>query len=201
MLRVGLTGGLASGKSFVGEALQKMGCLLIQADELGHAALAKGAGVYSEVIEEFGSGILAADQSIDRKALAAQVFSDPERLAKLNALVHPWVVKKEERLIADFARRDSEGIAVVEAAILIETGSYQRFDRLILVTCSEEQQFERAMRREGAAESDVRARLSRQMPLAEKRKYADFVIDTTGTKEETLRQARAVHDTLRREQP
>jgi len=90
---------------------------------------------------------------------------------------------------------------VVEAAILIETGSYQRFDRLIVVVCKEEQQVERAMRREGAAESDVRARLSSQMSLDEKRKYADFVIDTTGTKEDTVRQTRAVHDTLRREQP
>jgi dephospho-CoA kinase len=192
---------LASGKSFVGEALQKMGCLLIQADELGHAALAKGGAVYRSVVGEFGPGILAPDETIDRKALAALVFADPDRLAKLNTLVHPWVVKREEQLIADFARRDSEGIAVVEAAILIETGSYHRFDRLILVTCTEEQQFERAMRREGAAESDVRARLSRQMPLAEKRNYADFVIDTTGSKEDTLRQTRAVHDTLRREQP
>jgi dephospho-CoA kinase len=196
-----LTGGLASGKSFVGEALQKMGCLLIQADELGHAALAKGGAVYRSVVEEFGPGILAADQSIDRKALATLAFADPERLAKLNALVHPWVVKKEEQMIKDFERRDAEGVAVVEAAILIETGSYQRFDRLILVTCTEEQQLERAMRREGAEESDVRARLSRQMPLAEKRNYADFVIDTSGTKEDTLRQTRAVHDTLRREQP
>jgi dephospho-CoA kinase len=192
---------LASGKSFVGEALQKMGCLLIQADELGHAALAKGGTVYRSVVDEFGPGILAADESIDRRALASLVFADEERLAKLNALVHPWVFKREEQLIADFARRDSEGIAVVEAAILIETGSYHRFDRLILVTCTEEQQFERAMRREGAVESDVRARLSRQMPLAEKRNYADFVIDTAGTKEDTLRQTRAVHDTLRREQP
>jgi len=201
MLRVGLTGGLASGKSFVGEALQKMGCLLIQADELGHAALAKGGGVYRAVVAEFGDGILAADQSIDRKALATLVFTDADRLAALNALVHPWVVKREEALISDFARRDSDGIAVVEAAILIETGSYQRFDRLILVTCTEAQQFERAMRREGAVESDVRARLSRQMPLAEKRKYADFVIDTSGEKEDTLRQTRAVYDTLRRTNP
>jgi dephospho-CoA kinase len=196
-----LTGGLASGKSFVGEALQNMGCLLIQADELGHAALAKGAGVYSAVVNEFGQDILAEEQIIDRKALAAQVFANPQRLAKLNSLVHPWVVEQEEQLIADFARREPKGIAVVEAAILIETGSYRRFDRLVLVTCTEEQQFERAMRRPGAVESDVRARLSRQMPLAEKRKYADFVIDTTGTKEETLRQTRVVHDTLRREQP
>ena len=93
---------------------------------------------------------------------------------------------------------DPEGIAVVEAAILIETGSYKRFDRMILVTCDEEQQVERALRRKGAEKTDVLARLSRQMPLAEKRKYADFVIDTSGEKEDTLRQTRKVYETLRR---
>ena len=100
--------------------------------------------------------------------------------------------------MAEFAARAPDGIAVVEAAILIETGSYKRFDRIILVTCSEEQQIERAMRRDGALLADVRARLGRQMPLEEKRKYADFVIDTSGEKEDTLRQTRAVYDVLRR---
>jgi dephospho-CoA kinase len=100
--------------------------------------------------------------------------------------------------MADFAAREPDGIAVVEAAILIETGSYRRFDRLILVTCSEEQQVQRAMHRDGAAEAEVRARISRQMPLAEKRKFADFVIDTSGAKQDTLRQTRAVYEDLRR---
>jgi len=116
----------------------------------------------------------------------------------LTALVHPSVFRREEELIAEYAVLHPDGIAVVEAAILIETGSYTRFDKLILVTCTEEQQVERAMRREGALESDVRARISRQMPLAEKRKFADFVIDTSGDKESTVRQARAVYDVLRR---
>lgn len=178
-----------------------MGCLLIQADELGHEALARDGAAHQAVVAEFGPGILAADGSIDRKALAALAFADPERLATLNNLVHPAVVKREEDLINKYARRDSEGIAVVEAAILIETGSYHRFDRLILVTCKEEQQVERAMRREGALETDVRARLSRQMPIEQKRNYADFVIDTSGEKAETLRQTRAVYEALRREQP
>jgi dephospho-CoA kinase len=103
-----------------------------------------------------------------------------------------------ERLAAEFAARDPLGIAVMEAAILIETGNYKRFDRIVLVTCREEQQVERAMRREGSTEADVRARLSRQMPLEEKRKYAQFVIDTSGEKEDTVRQTRAVYETLRR---
>jgi len=198
MLKVGLTGGIACGKSFVGEALAGYGCLLIHADELGHAVLAPGGEAYQAVVQEFGREIMAGDGAIDRRALAARVFGDPERLARLNALVHPSVFRREEELIAEYAVLHPDGIAVVEAAILIETGSYTRFDKLILVTCTEEQQVERAMRREGALESDVRARISRQMPLAEKRKFADFVIDTSGDKESTVRQARAVYDVLRR---
>jgi dephospho-CoA kinase len=150
------------------------------------------------VVQEFGREILTGDGAIDRRALASRVFGDPVRLARLNALVHPAVFRREDDLIAAFAAQHPDGIAVVEAAILIETGSYSRFDKLILVTCTEEQQVERALRREGALESDIRARISRQMPLAEKRKYADFVIDTSGEKQDTLRQTRAVYDALRR---
>jgi dephospho-CoA kinase len=198
MLRVGLTGGLACGKTFVGEALEKLGCLLIQADELGHEVLAPGGEAHAGVVREFGPGILTEDGHIDRAALATQVFGDPERLARLNSLVHPPVLRREEELIAGYAAAHPDGIAVVEAAILIEAGSYRRFDRIIVVTCDEEQQLERAMRRPGAVEADARARLSRQMPLAEKRKFADFVINTSGEKEDTLRQTRAVYEALRR---
>ena len=135
---------------------------------------------------------------IDRRRLAARVFGDAEALARLNRLVHPAVQRREDQLMAEFAVGEPQGIAVVEAAILIENGRYKSFDRLILVTCSEEQQVARAIHRGGLDEAEVRARLSRQMPLAEKRKFADFVIDTSGAKQETLRQTRAVYETLRR---
>ncbi|MGB9457473.1 MAG: dephospho-CoA kinase [Bryobacteraceae bacterium] len=198
MLRVGLTGGLASGKSFVGDALAGYGCLVVQADELGHQALSPGGEAHDAVIREFGAQIVGDAGEIDRQRLAELVFDQPEKLARLNALVHPPVVHREEELAKEFARRQPDGVFVVEAAILIETGSYKRFDRLILVVCTEEQQVERAMRREGAVEAVVRARLSRQMPIEEKRKFADFVIDTSGTKENTLRQTEAVYEALRR---
>ena len=198
MLKVGLTGGLASGNTFVGEALASMGCFLIQADELGHEALARGGEAYDAVVGEFGREILTSDGAIDRQQLAALVFGSPDRLARLNALVHPGVVRREEELIAEFAAREPRGIAVVEAAILIEAGGCKRFDRIILVRCGEERQVERALRRGGAVEADVRARISRQMPIEEKQKFADFVIDTSGQKEDTLRQARAVYEALRR---
>ena len=130
--------------------------------------------------------------------LAGQVFGSPERLAWLNALVHPLVARRQEQLFAEFAQREPHGIAVVEAAILIETGSYKRYDRIILVICEEAQQIERALRRNGTTPEDIRARLSRQLPLDEKRKFADFVIDTSRDKEDTVRQARAVFEALRR---
>ena len=198
MLKVGLTGGIACGKSFVGEALAGYGCLVIQADDLGHEAIAPGGEAYLGVVKEFGREILTGEGAIDRRALAARVFGDAERLARLNALVHPAVFRREEQIVAEFAEREPRGIVVFEAAILVETGSYKRFDKLILVTCTEEQQVERALRRAGSLEADVRARIGRQMPLAGKRKFADFVIDTSGEKADTLRQTRAVYDTLRR---
>jgi dephospho-CoA kinase len=112
--------------------------------------------------------------------------------------VHPPVFRQEKEWLERLAGEDPHGIAVVEAAILIETGSYQRFDKLIVATCDEEQQVQRSMKRDGIAREEVLARLRRQMPLSEKRKFADFVIDTSGAKEETLRQARAVYESLRR---
>lgn len=197
MLRVGLTGGLASGKSFVGQALAELGCHLIQADLLGHQVLYPGGEAYEGAIHEFGSGILEPDGRISRRKLAEEVFGKPDRLAVLNGLVHPPVIRREEELTAGFAKRDPGGIVVVEAAILIETGSHQRFQRLVLAVCPREQQIERAMHRDGLTRQEALARLARQMPLDEKRKYADYVIDTSGTKEETLKQVRETYNSLR----
>ena len=197
MLRVGLTGGLACGKTLVGQELARLGCLLIQADDLGHAVLEPGGEAYDGAVREFGAGILDEGGRIDRRRLAAEVFGQPERLAALNALVHPPVVRREEEAIAAFAARDPRGIAVVEAAILIETGSYRRFDRIVLVVCTEEQQIERAVGR-GTTRAEVALRLSRQMPLAEKKKYADYVIDSSGAKADTLCHVRQLYEELRR---
>ena len=138
-----------------------------------------------------------AAASIDRRRLAAQVFGNPERLAILNGIVHPAVICRQEQMIEAIAARDPDAIAVVEAAILIETGSYRRFDCLILVVCTEQQQIERAMHRDGATLEQVQARIRNQMPLEEKRKYADYVIDTSGPKQDTVEQTRRVYEALR----
>ena len=197
MIRAGLTGGLACGKSFVGRVLEELGCHLIRADELGHQVLAPGGEAHGPVIEQFGPGILDAAGLIDRKKLAQEVFGNPDRLAVLNSIVHPAVFRLEEQFMNEIAARDPDGIAVVEAAILIETGSYRRFDCLIVVVCTEEQQIQRAMHRDGATLEQVEARIRNQMPLSEKRKYADYVIDTSGLKQDTMEQTRRVYEALR----
>ncbi len=198
MLKVGLTGGLATGKSYASARLAELGCHVIQADKLGHEVLRRGGEAFEDVIAEFGPGILAADGEIDRKALGAIVFPAPERLAKLNSLVHPHVFQRQEAFFEQMARDDPDGIAVAEAAIMIESGSYKRYDRLILVVCPEQMQIQRFVER-GGTETEARDRLARQLPLAEKRKFADFVIDTSGTFEETDTQVQNVYRNLKQE--
>jgi dephospho-CoA kinase len=197
MLRVGLTGGLASGKSFVGHALAELGCFLIQADEIGRQVQEPGGEAYDEIVRAFGTGMLNADGTLDRRKLAALVFHDPEQLKRLNSIVHPPVILRRKAMEDEYARAHPDGIAVTEAAILIETGSYREFDRLIVAVCSAEQQVERAMSRGHLTREEVLDRMNRQMPLDEKVKYADYIIDTSGPKEHTLAQTRAVYESLR----
>jgi dephospho-CoA kinase len=197
MLRVGLTGGLASGKTFVGHALRDLGCYLIEADELGHQVLLPGAEAYAAVIHEFGDDILDDDRFIDRHKLGERVFGKPELLAKLSSLVHPPVAQRQQRAIAEIAKASPGAIVVVEAAILVETGSYKNFDKLIVVVCTPEQQMERALKRGAYTREEVLARLSRQLPLEEKLRVADYVIDTSGTKENTLEQVHTMYASLR----
>ena len=166
-------------------------------DELGHAVEQPGAEAYDGIVQEFGPQILHPDGSIDRHKLGVEVFDKPERLEKLNALVHPAVRAKAAALEAEFFAGTPDGIAVTEAAILVETGSFRDFDRLILAVCGQEQQVERAMARDGLSRDEVLNRLARQMPLEQKMKYANYVIDTSGTKEHTREQTRAVYEKLR----
>ncbi len=166
-------------------------------DELGHAVEQPGAEAYQGIVEEFGPAILNSDTTIDRHKLAAEVFDKPERLEKLNALVHPLVRARAAALEAEFFAHSPNGISVTEAAILVETGSFRDFDRLILAVCGQEQQVERAMARDGLSREEVLNRLARQMPLEQKMKYANYVIDTSGTKEHTREQTRIVYEKLR----
>jgi len=197
MIKVGLTGGYASGKSFVASELSRLGCHVIYADKLGHAVLSPGGEAYQPVVAAFGDGILLPDRTIDRKRLGAIVFDSQPLLQQLNSFVHPAVFRLEESMLAEFAAADPHGIAVIEAAILIETGRYRTFDRLILTACSQDVQIARAIERDGLTREQVLARLSKQMPLSEKKRYAHYVIDTSGPKTETLLQVARVFASLK----
>ena len=193
MLHVGLTGGLASGKSGVGRTLSELGCFVIRADDLGHQVLDEAR---DEIASLFGREALNPDGSINRRALAARVFADPAELEKLNALVHPAVRARGRALARAYFDRNPQGIVVFEAAILVETGSYKDYERLIVAVCRPEQQIERAMARDGLTREEILDRMSRQIPLQDKVKYADYAIDTSGSEEATAAQTRNVYDAL-----
>ncbi len=197
MLRVGLTGGLATGKSFVGRALVEMGCHLLQADHVGHAVLAPDGEAYTAVVAAFGPEILD-HQVINRKRLGEIVFRDPAQLARLNALVHPAVFARQEAWFAEVRKQDPQAVAIVEAAIMVETGSYLRYEKLVLTVCRADLQLDRAMARDRLTEAQVRERLARQLPESGKRRHAHYVIDTSGTPEDTLEQTAQVCAQLKR---
>lgn len=196
MLKVGLTGGLASGKTFVAAILEQLGCRVFSSDRLGHEVIRSDGEAFDRVVEEFGNGILGADGEIDRGRLGKIVFADEAKLTKLSSLVHPYVSKRQESILARVAAQDADSIVVFEAAIMIETGSYSRYDRIVVAVCPSELQVHRYCEREGVSTVDALARLAMQIPIDEKREYADYVIDTAGTKQETKRQVRAVHQKL-----
>jgi dephospho-CoA kinase len=187
---------LACGKTFVGRALAELGCYLIEADKLGHEVMLPGGEAYDGIVREFGPEVQDAEGLISRRKLSGIVWHDAERLEKLNSLVHPPVQEREERRMAEIARADPQAIVVVEAAILVETGRYKSFDRLIVVTCTTEQQMERALERGSYNKEEILARMSRQLPLDEKLRVADYVIDTSGDKAATLEQIRKVYGAL-----
>jgi dephospho-CoA kinase len=196
MLKVGLTGGYATGKTFVAGEFERLGCHLIFADQLGHAALLPDGAAYAPTVELFGRDILLDDSTIDRKKLASIVFNSPNLLAQLNAIVHPAVFEQETQMLADFEARDPHGIAILEAAILIETGRYAQCDKLIVTACDVETQIARGMKRDNITRDAVLARLSKQLSLEEKKRYADFVINTSGGKEDTVKQVQQIFSVL-----
>ena len=200
MLRVGLTGGVACGKSTIGAMLAERGAHYLQADTLAHQLYAPGAETYDAVIRTFGRDILNPDGSVNRARLANEVF--PNRITELNAIVHPAVVAAQNRWMDETARQDPDGIAVVEAALIVEAGAAKDFDKLIVVTCNFDQKVERYSRRAAisldAARAEVQRRSAAQLPDQEKALHSDYVIDNSGTMEETVRQVDAVWAELRR---
>jgi len=205
LLKVGLTGGIASGKSAVGEMFVKLGAHLIQADAVAHWLMEPGRRVYEEVVRRFGREILNPDGSINRPRLAEVAFGTaggaPQRVKELNEIVHPAVIAEENEWMEDIGRRDPNAIAIVEAALILEAGAGDRFDRLIVVTCHPEQRIQRLARRlgisEDAARAEVTRRMAAQIPDEEKIKAADFVIDNSASLAATEQQVQRVFAALR----
>jgi dephospho-CoA kinase len=195
MLRAGLTGGIATGKSTVAAILRELGCQLLEADNIAHGLIEPGAPAYDDVVREFGRGILKPDGRVDRAKLGGIVFADPKRLARLNAIVHPLVLAAQDRELAAIERAEPHAIAVVEAALLIEAGYTDRLDYLIVTWCTPEQQLARLTQAgagRGLTIEQAQQRIAAQMPLEEKRRLADAVIDCSGTLEHTREQAIAL---------
>ncbi len=201
MLKVGLTGGVACGKSTVGEMFVARGARLIKADELAHQLMQPGQPVYQEVVKHFGPGIMQADGAIDRQALARAAF-DGGRVEELNRLVHPAVIAHQERWMQQEGERYRDAVVMVEAALILEAGVEKRFDKIVMVTCRPEQKAARFAARQGIAEEAARREVERrqkaQLADEEKARIADFVIDNSGSLAETERQVDRVFRELQR---
>jgi len=192
MLIVGLTGGIASGKSIVAKVFQGLGAHIIDADKIVHNLLEPGQQAWEEVVEYFGPEILFPDKAIDRRKLGEIVFNDAEKRTWLNQCLHPKVFLAYTASVKHLCTRAPDAIIVFDAALLIETGYHKKMDRIVVVYADEEQQLERLTSRDRFSRDQALARIRSQMPLGEKRKHADYVIENTGTREETERQAKEV---------
>jgi dephospho-CoA kinase len=197
MLRMGLTGGIASGKTAVAAMLREMEFRVMEADVLAHGVIEPGQPAHDEVLREFGTGFADGSGRIDRGKLAAIVFPDPAKLAKLNAIIHPRVEELVFRQFEEWKREGVQDAAFVEAALLVEAGYTKNLDGLVVVFCRPEQQIERLLER-GMSEVEARRRIAVQMPVEEKLKHATGKIDCSGTMEETWDQVKALAGTLRK---
>jgi dephospho-CoA kinase len=204
LLKVGLTGGIASGKSVVADMLAARGVHVLRADELAHSLMEPGQPVYNKVVEHFGRDILGPDRRIDRKKLAEKAFGNTPsggRVEELNRIVHPAVIRRQEQWMDEIGRADPQAIAVVEAALIVEAGVAGHFDRIILVTCRPEQRVDRFAKRLGlerhAAETEVARRMAAQMADEQKRAAAHYIIDNSGSLADTEKQVEKLYRELR----
>ena len=195
MLKVGLTGGIGSGKSTVAQMFQRLGVHLIDADQLGREAVEPGQPALAEIAETFGADVLHEDGTVNRAALAGIVFKDSEALARLNSIVHPRIWEEEERLLAGYETQDPEGIVILDAAVLIEAGFADRMDIIVVVDLDEADQIHR-LTSKGMTAEDARSRIHSQLSREERLDRADFVIDNRGSLDNTFRQIEEIWNLL-----
>ena len=196
MLRVGLTGSIAVGKSFVASTFADLGCHVLDADHTAREVVLPGSAGLEAVVNAFGDEVLDADGTLNRQHLAALVFADDEKRQQLNHILHPFIIARQDEILGEWEKGDPDGIGIVDAALMIESGGYKRFDKLIVVHCRPEVQLERLMLRNGLSLAEAQRRVAAQMPQEEKQKFADYLIDTSDGFEPTRKRTVEVYNEL-----
>ena len=197
MLKIGLTGSIAVGKTYVCGVFRELGCHVLDADQVARDVVELGTPGLARIFEEFGPEVLTPGGSLDRAKMGAIVFADEEKRLLLNSIVHPLVFEAQNAWLAGCEAADPHGIAIVDAALMIESGGYKRFDQLIVVWCEPELQLMRLIRRNDLPEAEAKKRIAAQMPQEDKKRYADHLIDTSLGFEDTRRQVREVYEKLK----
>ena len=196
MLRVGLTGSIGVGKSFVVSIFAELGCHVLDADLTAREVVMPGTAGLMALTESFGKEILNADGTLDRKRLGARIFADENQRQRLNHILHPFIIARQDEILRNWEAQDPNGIGIVDAALMIESGGYKRFDKLIVVHCRPEVQLERLMLRDKLSLDEAQRRIDSQMPQEEKQKFADYLIDTSDgfdlTREQTIKVYKAL---------
>ncbi|MCF8041585.1 MAG: dephospho-CoA kinase [Desulfarculaceae bacterium] len=196
MLKVGLTGGIASGKSTVDRMLVKMGAHLVDTDQLARQVVEPGSPALAAISAAFGPNMIAADGNLDRARMRAKAFGDAQARAKLNAILHPRINQLVDAELARLAARAPQGVAIVDVPLLFETGGEKRFDCTVLVYVPHQVQMDRLMARDHCGPQTAQEALDAQMPLENKKKKADFLVDNSGGLDETLRQVQRLWQDL-----
>ena len=199
MLRVGLTGSIAVGKTFVAGVLAELGCHVLDADLTAREVVGVGTRGLQAVVDSFGEEVLSADGLLDRARLGAIVFADETKRLLLNSILHPFIIESQDEQLRKWEAEDPEGIGVVDAALMIESGGYRRFDKLVVVHCRPEIQLSRLMARNNLGREEAMRRITAQMPQDEKKRYADYLIDTSEGFESARRETEKVYGALRAE--
>ncbi|MGH9906020.1 MAG: dephospho-CoA kinase [Pyrinomonadaceae bacterium] len=197
MLRVGLTGSIGVGKTFVAGIFAELGCRVLDADDTAREVVVPGTPGLAAVVEAFGDGVLLKDGSLDRQKLGAIVFADSQKRELLNSILHPYIIAQQDQVLGEWESENPNGIALVDAALMIESGGYKRFDKLIVVHCRPEVQLDRVMSRDGLSREEAQRRIEAQMPQEVKKGFADYLIDTSDGFAATRKRTREVYEKLR----
>lgn len=196
MLRVGLTGSIAVGKSFVATVFEELGCHLLDADVTAREVVLPGTPGLTAIVDRFGEDVLENDGTLDRQHLGSLVFGNEVLRKDLNSILHPRIIERQDEILKEWEQNDPDGVSMVDAALMIESGGYKRFDKLVVVHCRPEVQLERLMLRNGLSREDAQQRIDSQMPQEEKQKFADYLIDTSDGFEPARQRTQQVYDQL-----